>query len=82
MTVCVTDDDGDSDCESFLLTVNNTPPVVATPACTPANPFEGDSVSRSATYTDAGADDTHTCTVDSAEGDGPEAGTASGGTWT
>ena len=84
--VCVTDDDGGSDCGTFPILVRNVAPIVDAPD-TLTVPF-GTPTSLTAPFTDAGILDTHTATVDWGDGSGvspvsvnataPGAGTANG----
>ncbi|MBI4337680.1 MAG: right-handed parallel beta-helix repeat-containing protein [Chloroflexi bacterium] len=68
VTVTVTDNDGDSGSDTLLVTVNNAAPVVnAGPDQT--GDTDGTVSLAPATFTDAGAADTHTATID--WGDGP-----------
>ncbi|WP_133900872.1 PKD domain-containing protein [Actinophytocola oryzae] len=63
------------------LTVANVAPVVTITAPAEGALFErGDEVAVTAQYTDAGANDTHTCAVDFGDGTAPVAGTVAGGT--
>jgi hypothetical protein len=79
VTVTVTDDDGGFDTETFTVTASNLNPVLSLRGN--GTITEGDTVtlagSGGTTYTDPGAGDTHTATVD--WGFGVEAATASGG---
>ena len=79
VVICVTDDENDTDCETTVHVVNNLPPSVATPTCTPEPSNEGGSVTCSATFTDPGTNDApFTCTVDYGDGSGAQAGTVTG----
>ena len=73
VTVTVLDDDGDSDTESFDVTVNNVPPVVVPAPDQMVN--EGQLLDLSgvgapplALFVDAGKIDTHTATIDWGDG--------------
>ncbi|MCP3981123.1 MAG: hypothetical protein GY716_17635 [bacterium] len=69
--VVVVDDDGGADDETVVSTVSNLPPVVdAGAACERID--EGDTWSRSGSFTDVGTQDTHVATVDYDDGAGPE----------
>ena len=66
------------------VTVNvlNAKPSVNTPTVAPEPSTEGQSVTASATFSDAGVADTHTCTVDYGDGSGVQAATACTSPWT
>ena len=66
--VCVTDDDGDTGCDTVELTANvsNQSPVPETDGDDAA--VEGDVVQRVVAFTDPNPDDTHTITVDWGDG--------------
>ena len=69
-TVTLTADDGVNDpvSDSATVTVSNADPVVG-PVTAPASPVLINSVvSASAPFTDAGSNDTHTCTIDWGDG--------------
>ena len=66
VTFKVTDDDGGFDSDGLFVTVANAPPVVS--AGDDAFAFEGDPVTVSASFTDAGSGDTHTALVDFGDG--------------
>ncbi len=74
----VTDDDGGSATSNTVVTVINVSPAVDPVVLnsTPAN--EGDSAVAMATFSDPGADDTHTCTVDYGDGSDPVDGFVEG----
>ena len=76
--VTLTDDDGGADTDTFVLTVQNAPPVVN--AGPDASILEGQTFNGAATYSDPGVLDTHTRSID--YGDGTVVGPAavSGGT--
>ena len=59
VTVCVTDDDGGTGCDSFTVTVENSDPVVE--AGPDQSAAEGDEVTVAATYSDAGLFDNVRC---------------------
>ncbi len=83
VVITISDDDGGSDSEtSPTVTVNNVEPTVQPPVVAPEPSDEGSAVTATATYSDPGTPDTHDCTVDYGEGDGPQNGTASAGTCT
>ena len=80
--VCVTDDDGESGCDSFVLEVT----AASSPMdidVTTAPSLEGEIVTVGVTFTDADGGDTHTAVVDWGDGSAPETvavtQTASGG---
>ena len=62
VTVTVTDDDGGSDSETLTVTVANAAPVVGQITAPIAPQQIGTTVPVSASFTDAGVDDTHTAT--------------------
>ncbi len=65
--VSVTDDDGDSGFDEFVVTVTNRPPIVD--AGPNRDVYEGDVVElASSTFTDAGTADTHEATIDWGDG--------------
>ena len=64
------------------VTVNNVAPMVDTPVVNPAPSNEGQSVVASATFSDPGTIDTHSCTVDYGDGSGPQEGIVVGTTCT
>ena len=78
----MTDDDTGTATDTTTVTVNNVAPTVNTPVVSPSPSNEGQSVVASATFSDPGTLDTHTCTVDYGDGAGPQAGTVSGTTCT
>ena len=80
VNVWVEDNGGGETTGSTVVVVNNVAPSVSLPVIAPAPSTEGQSVVASATFSDPGALDTHTCTVD--YGDGPQVGVVSGGTCT
>lgn len=70
LAVCVTDDDGASDCDGLSVTVSNATPVAS--AGIDQSSAEGSVVSLApATFSDQGTLDTHTATVDWGDGTGP-----------
>ncbi len=74
--ICVTDDDGGTDCDSSVVTVGNAAPVVD--AGPDASVDEGSTFSLApATFVDPGTLDTHTATVDWGDGSTVEAATVS-----
>ncbi len=73
----VSDDDSGTTSGSTVVTVVNVAPTVNTPVIDPSPSNEGQSVVASATFSDPGTADTHSCTVD--YGDGPVAGTITPG---
>jgi len=82
ITATVTDDDGDSGTYTANVTVNNVAPVISG-ITVPVDPQAmGTSVSISASFSDVGTLDTHTCTIDWDNGAGPVAGTVSAGACT
>ena len=82
VTVVVTDDDTGADTDTTIHVVNNAPPVVGAVTVAPSPSNEGQSVTASASFTDAGVNDTHTCTVDYGDGSPVVAGTVASGTCT
>ncbi|MDP9372644.1 MAG: Ig-like domain repeat protein [Chloroflexota bacterium] len=62
ITVTVTDDEGGSGAKTTSLTVTNAPPVIGAVGGPAAPVVLGGPAGVSATFTDAGAGDTHTCT--------------------
>ena len=82
VTVTVTDNSAASGNNTVSHTVNNVAPTVNTPIVTPSPSNENQSVVASATFTDPGTLDTHTCTVDYGDGSGAQVGTVSGTTCT
>ncbi len=73
-TVTVTDDGGESASGGFTATVSNLPPVVT--GGTELAADEGSAATHTlATFTDPGAQDTHTATVDWGDGSATEAAT-------
>jgi PKD repeat protein len=78
VTVSVSDNDGGTGTNSGSHSVLNVAPTVATPSVVPSSSNEGDSVTASATFTDPGTLDTHTCTVNYGDGSGALAGTVVG----
>jgi uncharacterized delta-60 repeat protein len=69
VTETITDDEGVSGSATFTVTVNNVTPTVSAGANTTIN--EGDTLSRSGSFTDPGAD-TWTATVDYGDGTGTQ----------
>jgi PKD repeat protein len=77
VTVCVTDDDGDMDCDSLVVTVVNVPPTVdAGPAreVEEGNPIPLQSQGQVISIVDPGTLDTHTADIDWGDGTPPEPG--------
>ncbi len=73
VTVCVTDDDTASACDTLQVTVNNAAPIVDAGLNQTAD--EGDTVSLSpVTFNDLGTLDTHTATVNWGDGTATEPG--------
>jgi len=75
VTVTVTDSEGESGSDSLTVTVLNAAPIItdltnSSPSCGGAG--EGDQITLSAAFTDAGALDTHTAVVDWGDGSDPE----------
>ena len=66
ITVCVTDDDVETTCESTPVTIDNADPVVT--AGLDQIVAEGAPVTLAATFTDTGGGDTHTAEVDWGDG--------------
>ncbi|MGH3070858.1 MAG: PKD domain-containing protein [Gaiellaceae bacterium] len=64
--VTLADDDGGADTDVFTLTVENAPPVVDAGAG--GSILEGETFAGSATYSDPGILDTHSATIDYADG--------------
>jgi len=64
--VCVTDDDGGTGCEPVAVTVLNRAPVVESASVRPA--FPGEPFELDLPFTDPGAGDVHTATVDWGDG--------------
>jgi PKD repeat protein len=70
VTVCVTDDDGSTGCDSLNVLVENVAPTVdAGPNLTI---YSGQTLTLNATYSDPGLTDTHTATIDWADGTPPQ----------
>ena len=68
MTVTVTDDDGGTGTGELAVTVVNAPPAVGA-IVAPIEPvLIGTTIDLSATFTDAGIDDTHTASIDWGDG--------------
>ncbi len=82
VTVRVTDDDGGAAQQNALVFVDNVDPVVDTPTVAPTPSSEGESVTAVAAFTDAGIEDSHTCTVDYGDGSGAQTGVVDGSTCT
>lgn len=74
--VCVTDEAGEKDCDSFVVTVENAPPIVDAGSNRTIEPGEGVQLGP-ATFTDRGVLDSHNATVDWDDGTGTEAGLVS-----
>ena len=71
VNVQVTDATGLSSIASAIVTVNNVPPTVGTPAVTPEPSTEGSSVTAAASFSDPGVNDApFTCTVNYGDGSG------------
>ncbi|HYT93738.1 MAG TPA: PKD domain-containing protein [Gemmataceae bacterium] len=71
VTFTVTDDDGGVGTDTAVVTVNNVAPVITSLVCsapTLGGAPQGEPVSLSGTFTDAGSLDTHTCIVDWGDG--------------
>jgi hypothetical protein len=69
VSVTVTDDDGAADSETAAIKVNNVAPTVGSVRFNPVSPVnEGTPVMVSASFTDPGVADTHTCSVDFGDG--------------
>ena len=81
--VCVTDDDGGSDCNSGIHEVENVPPTVDPPSVSPEPSDEGEEVEASAGFSDPGENDApFTCTMDYGDGSGAQGGSVAGTTCT
>ncbi len=78
----VTDDDTGSVGGNTTVQVLNAPPAVDPALVAPEESNEGDSVTATASFTDPGTDDTHTCTIDYGDGSGAQPGTVDGYTCT
>src|SRR3989442_33587 len=78
VTVAVTDKDGGTGSNSTTHGVTNVAPTVATPTVAPEPSAEGSSATASTSFSDAGTQDTHTCTVAWGDASLPTAGTGSG----
>ncbi len=78
VTVCVTDDDGGSNCDSLLVTVNNVAPTITGASASPDPVYTGFNTSVSGSFTDPGVLDTHAGTVDWGDGTLPQALTIAG----
>jgi hypothetical protein len=76
--VRVTDGDGGEATGSTTVTVDNVAPTVDAPVVDIEPSNEDQEVIASATFIDPGTEDTHTCTVDYDDGNGPQAGTVHG----
>lgn len=71
----VYDKDGDYTEYTTPITINNLPPTVDSPIMTPETSNEGETVTASATFSDAGGNDApFSCTVDYGDGTGPLGG--------
>jgi hypothetical protein len=79
ITVTVEDDDGDSDDAGTSVTVNNVNPVLGAVSVTPEPSSEGSSVTASASFTDVGTLDTHTCSINWGDGSPVAIGTVTQG---
>ena len=77
--VRVSDGDGGSATSSTIVSVLNVAPSVDAPSVDIEPSDEGQSVVASATFTDPGTLDSHSCTVDYGDGSGPQEGAVSGG---
>ena len=82
VTITITDDDAGPGSNSTTHLVNNVAPVVNTPVVTPEPSNEGSSVNLSASFTDVGAQDTHTCTINWGDGSPTGPGTVGSGACT
>lgn len=78
--VQVSDGDDGVAVASTTVTVNNVSPSIDSFSIAPSPSIEGESVVASATFSDPGTTDSHTCTVD--YGDGPQPGVVDGLTCT
>ena len=76
--VQVTDGDSGVATDSTVVTVNNVAPTVDVPTVDSEPSDEGQSVVASASFTDPGTNDTHSCTVDYGDGSGVQVGTVVG----
>src|SRR5207249_3435731 len=76
ITFTVADDDLGSGTRttSSPHTVNNAAPSVGPPVASPAAINEGDTANVTATFTDPGSTDTHTCSINWGDGTAPTAG--------
>jgi PKD repeat protein len=77
VTVSVADDDGDSDTQSFQVTVNNVRPVLVVASDQSIDEgaqldLSGDGAPPLGLYIDDGVPDTHTATIDWGDGSAPE----------
>lgn len=79
ITVTATDEEGATASDSFAYSASNADPDVAAPAVSKTTLC---GVSVSATYSDAGAGDSHDAVIDWGDGSTPEAAAAEGGTVT
>lgn len=79
VTLRVTDQGGLSDTDTALLTVNNAAPVITSFAVNLTDVLQGDVLTISGNYTDAGTLDTHEAVIN--WGDTSETRTVSGGTF-
>ena len=79
VTIQVTDDYSGVGSGNVVHTVNNVAPTVHAPVVDFEPSDEGQSVIASASFTDPGTLDTHTCTVDYGDGTDPVAGTITQG---
>lgn len=73
--VRVNDGEGGSATDTREITIANVDPSVGPISIQPSPSDEGETVTASATFSDPGSDDTHTCTVDYGDGSGPQTGT-------
>ena len=82
VNVRVTDGDDGAATDSTVVMVFNIVPTIETVTISPSPSDEAQSITVTATFSDPGALDTHTCTVDFGDGNGPQAGTVVGTTCT
>lgn len=83
VSLTVTDDDGATDTDTATLTVANVAPVIGTVSPATGTLYAvGTTVNLSAPFTDAGANDSHTCTINWDDGAGAVSGTVTSGSCT
>ena len=80
VSLTVNDDDTGTDTETFSVTVSNVAPVLGALTCSPASISEGGSTTCSASFTDVGTNDTHSCSFNWGDGSGAQTVTPAGGT--